>query len=71
MRRSLNGGLRIVPVLKSASAKPQSRNAGYACGCKRWKDCGARWKEEKVNTGAKGGTAYRKFMSECLKKVPA
>ncbi len=37
----------------------------------KMKDCGAKWKEEKANTGAKGGTAYRKFMSECLKKTPA
>jgi len=32
----------------------------------KMKDCGAKWQEEKTKTGVKGGTAYRKFMSECL-----
>jgi hypothetical protein len=36
----------------------------------KMKDCGAQWQEEKAKTGVKGGTAYRKFMSECLKKTP-
>jgi hypothetical protein len=36
----------------------------------KMKDCAAGWKEEKAKTGVKGGTAYRKFMSECLKKTP-
>src|SRR5215472_16262454 len=29
------------------------------------------WQDERVKTGAKGCTAYRKFMGECLKKAPA
>ena len=29
------------------------------------------WQDERVKTGAKGRTAYRKFMGECLKKAPA
>jgi hypothetical protein len=33
----------------------------------RMKDCAAKWKDEKARTGAKGGTAYRTFMSKCLK----
>jgi psiF repeat-containing protein len=36
----------------------------------KMKDCNAKWTEEKANTGAKGRTAYRKFLSECL-KAPA
>jgi hypothetical protein len=35
----------------------------------KMKDCAASWKEEKAKTGVKGGAAYRKFMSECLKKT--
>jgi hypothetical protein len=34
------------------------------------KDCNAKWTEEKAKSGAKGRTAYRKFLSECL-KAPA
>jgi hypothetical protein len=34
------------------------------------KDCNAKWTEEKAKSGAKGKTAYRKFVSECL-KAPA
>jgi hypothetical protein len=37
----------------------------------KMKDCNEKWKEERANTGAKGGTAYRKFLSACLKKTPA
>jgi psiF repeat len=37
----------------------------------KMKDCNDKWKEERANTGAKGGTAYRKFLSTCLKKTPA
>jgi hypothetical protein len=37
----------------------------------KMKDCNEKWKEERANTGAKGGTAYRKFLSACLKKPPA
>jgi hypothetical protein len=37
----------------------------------KMKDCNDKWKEERANTGAKGGTAYRKFLSACLKKTPA
>jgi hypothetical protein len=33
----------------------------------RMKDCGAKWQDEK-KAGAKGRSAYRKFMSSCLKK---
>jgi hypothetical protein len=36
----------------------------------KMKDCNEKWKEERANTGAKGGTAYRKFLSACLKKAP-
>src|SRR5262249_14500346 len=36
----------------------------------KMKDCG-KWQDEKSKTGAKGRTAYRKFMGECLKKAPA
>ena len=35
----------------------------------KMKDCNAGWKDEKTKTGAKGKDAYRKFMSECLKKT--
>jgi len=34
-------------------------------------DCGGKWQDEKAKTGVKGRTAYRKFMSDCLKKAPA
>jgi mannitol-specific phosphotransferase system IIBC component len=37
----------------------------------KMKDCNDKWKEERANTGAKGGTAYRKFLSACLKKTSA
>jgi hypothetical protein len=37
----------------------------------KMKDCAAKWKQEKANTGVKGRTAYRKFMGECLKKTAA
>jgi hypothetical protein len=37
----------------------------------KMKDCSEKWKEERANTGAKGGTAYRKFLAACLKKTPA
>ncbi len=37
----------------------------------KMKDCAAKWQEEKAKTGAKGRAAYRKFMSDCLKKAPA
>jgi hypothetical protein len=37
----------------------------------KMKDCAAKWQDEKAKTGVKGRTAYRKFMGDCLKKVPA
>jgi len=37
----------------------------------KMKDCNEKWKDERARTGAKGGTAYRKFLSACLKKTPA
>ena len=37
----------------------------------RMKDCAAKWKEEKTNTGVKGRAAYNKFMRGCLKKPAA
>jgi psiF repeat len=37
----------------------------------KMKECNEKWKEERASTGAKGGTAYRKFLSACLKKTPA
>jgi hypothetical protein len=33
-------------------------------------ECNAKWTEEKAKSGAKGRTAYRKFLGECL-KAPA
>jgi hypothetical protein len=37
----------------------------------KMKDCAAKWQDEKAKTGVKGRAAYRKFMGDCLKKVPA
>src|SRR5215471_1594678 len=37
----------------------------------KMKDRAGKWRDEKTTTGAKGRTAYRKFMGECLKKAPA
>ena len=37
----------------------------------KMKDCAGKWQDERAKTGAKGRTAYRKFMGECLKKAPA
>lgn len=37
----------------------------------KMKDCAGKWQDEMAKTGAKGCTAYRKFMGECLKKAPA
>ena len=33
------------------------------------KDCNEKWKKARANTGAKGGTAYGKFLNTCLKKT--
>jgi hypothetical protein len=35
----------------------------------KMKDCAAKWSDEKAKIGAKGRTAYSKFMSGCLKKT--
>ena len=37
----------------------------------KMKDCAGKWQDEQTTTGVKARTAYRKFMSECLKKAPA
>ena len=37
----------------------------------KMKDRAGKWRDEKTTTGAKGRTAYRKFMGECLKKATA
>jgi psiF repeat-containing protein len=52
-------------LAESAAPKPLTPQQ------QKMKDCGAKWQEEKAKTGVKGGTAYRKFISECLKKAPA
>jgi len=51
-------------VAEAAAPKPLTPQQ------QKMKDCAAGWKEEKAKTGVKGGTAYRKFMIECLKKTP-
>ena len=68
----------LVPpaVAGAAVAQPDMRVAEAAAPKpltpqqQKMKDCGAKWQEEKAKTGVKGGTAYRKFISECLKKTP-
>jgi psiF repeat len=37
----------------------------------RMKTCAGQWSSEKATTGVKGRAAYRKFMSQCLKKPAA
>jgi psiF repeat len=37
----------------------------------KMKDCGVKWKEEKVKTNVKGREAYRTFLSSCLKSATA
>ncbi len=53
-------------VKKIAEASPTTEQQQQ-----KMKDCNEKWKEERAKTGAKGGTAYRKFLSACLKKSPA
>jgi hypothetical protein len=50
-------------VAEAATPKPLTPQQ------QKMKDCAAKWKEEKANTGAKGRVAYRKFIGECLKKT--
>jgi psiF repeat-containing protein len=50
-------------MAEAASPKPLTPQQ------QKMKDCAAKWKEEKANTGVKGRAAYNKFMSECLKKT--
>jgi psiF repeat len=53
--------MRVAEAAAPKSLTPQQQ---------KMKDCAAGWKEEKAKTGAKGGAAHQKFMSECLKKTP-
>jgi hypothetical protein len=50
------------PKTKAKSLTPQQQ---------KMKVCAGQWTEEKTKTGEKGRTAYRKFMSQCLKKPAA
>ena len=50
---------------KKAAKKPSEKQSAQQ---QKMKDCAAGWKDEKAKTGAKGRDAYKKFMSECLKK---
>jgi hypothetical protein len=50
-------------VAEAASPKPLTPQQ------EKMKDCAAKWKEEKANTGVKGRAAHDKFISECLKKT--
>jgi hypothetical protein len=57
-----------------AKAKAKAKDAAKAkpltAQQQKLKDCNAKWTEEKAKSGVKGRTAYRKFLSECL-KAPA
>ena len=59
------------PEMRLAEAKDAAKAKPLTPQQQKMKDCAAKWTEEKAKTGAKGRTAYRKFMSECLKKAPA
>ena len=67
----------VAALLPPAFAMPSLRVAEAAAPKQltpqqqKMKDCAAKWQEEKAKTGAKGRPAYRKFMSDCLKKAPA
>jgi uncharacterized membrane protein YciS (DUF1049 family) len=67
----------VAALLPPALAMPSLRVAEAAAPKQltpqqqKMKDCAAKWQEEKAKTGAKGRAAYRKFMSDCLKKAPA
>ncbi|HEY1364729.1 MAG TPA: PsiF family protein [Xanthobacteraceae bacterium] len=53
------------PQQKATTKKPLTAQQ------QKMKTCAGQWAEEKTKTGAKGRAAYRKFMSDCLKKPAA
>jgi uncharacterized membrane protein len=61
----------LAAALATSAMKIAEAAANPTTQQQKMKDCNEKWKEERANTGAKGGTAYRKFLSACLKKAPA
>ena len=59
------------PAASQTPAAPTAAPKALTPQRQKMKDCAVKWKEEKASTGAKGRTAYNKFMRGCLKKPAA
>jgi hypothetical protein len=66
------------PLVPAAFAAPDLHLAQAAPKAKpltpqrqKMRDCAAKWGEEKSKSGIRGRIAYRKFMSQCLRKTAA
>ena len=61
----------VAQVRMAEEAAPKTKTKQPTPQQQKMKDCAAKWGDEKAKTKAKGSTAYRKFMSNCLKQKAA
>src|SRR5215211_2778143 len=50
---------------------PSDKAAPINAQRQKRRECALKWSEQKAKTGVKGRVAYRKFMRECRKTIPA
>ncbi len=67
--RILAAGVAVIFLAAGALPTARAEDKPASPQQQKMKTCAAQWKDEKAKAGAKGRTAYRTFMSDCLKKA--